>query len=79
MKNEELRALRQELGLQVEWCAERVGHVSARSWKFWESGREGRETPVPLDVQVRMHALAKAIPKALATKATVVQKPDESA
>ena len=65
MKNEELRAVRQELGLPVEWCAERVGGVSARSWKYWEAGREGKATVIPDDVQTRMRALAIAIPKAL--------------
>ncbi len=65
MTNEELRAVRQALGLPVEWCAEHVGGVSPRSWKYWETGREGRETPIPTDVQTRMQALAIAIPRAL--------------
>lgn len=66
MTNAELRELRLRLGLQVEWCAERVGRVSARAWKFWEGGRNGKDVPVPEAVQRKMLALASAVESALA-------------
>ncbi len=67
MKNEELRALRQEIGLPVEWCAERVGGVARRTWTYWEQAREGKDVPIPDDVQRRMLALKTAIAQALKT------------
>ncbi len=65
MKNAELRALRRELDLPTIWCARHVGRVAERTWKYWEAGRNDRETVVPVDVQARMLALRKAMVAAL--------------
>ena len=65
MTNSELREARQSLGLSVEWCAAHVGSVSLRTWNYWESGRNDKVVPVPDDVQRRMRALLRAVPKSL--------------
>ena len=63
----ELRALRAASGHSVNWCAENVGRVSARSWKYWEAGpREGRPATIPADVLSGMRTLAAAVQGALA-------------
>lgn len=61
----QLKAIRLDLKLSGEWCAEMVGGVAPRSWWYWESG--GRT--VPDDVAARMQALSVAIPKALQASA----------
>ncbi len=55
MTNIELQALRKLFLLDVAEAAEEIGHVSPRSWQYWESGR----SPVPDDVATKMEALAK--------------------
>ena len=64
---EELRALRAASGHSAVWCAEHVGGVSVRSWKYWEAGpRDGRPSTVPADVLAGMRTLAAAVQGALA-------------
>ena len=46
MNNHELQALRKILMLDVSEAAQYVGKVSARTWQYWESGRN----KVPQDV-----------------------------
>lgn len=53
MNNKELQAARKLLMLDVSEAAELIGKVSARTWQYWESGRNA----VPDDVDVEMHAL----------------------
>lgn len=66
MTGEELRELRRSLGLQLDWCAEHVGRVAVRTWRFWETGRGGKPVPIPSDVQQRILAVQKALEAALA-------------
>jgi Domain of unknown function (DUF1870) len=56
----ELKTLRTRLGLPVNWCAERIGHVSLRTWRYWEQGRDGQAVAIPADVvdQLRLIELA---------------------
>lgn len=55
MNNKELQAARKLLMLDVSEAAEFVGEVSARSWQYWESGRN----LVPDDVADEMQSLLK--------------------
>ena len=60
---EELRAAS---GHSSPWCARHIGHVTARSWQYWESGgKNGRPCRVPDDVLCAMRRLATAVQQAL--------------
>ncbi|MDO4704733.1 MAG: hypothetical protein Q4A98_00730 [Comamonadaceae bacterium] len=62
-----LRQLRELSGHSAAWCAAHVGHVSLRSWNYWESGtKQGRPVRVPDDVMQTMQRLADAVQQALA-------------
>ncbi len=60
MTNAELRTLRKSLGLTTAYCADRIGKCSVRTWKYWESGRDGKVVRVPDDVQTTMLSLKSA-------------------
>ena len=66
MTNPELRAARQALGLQIQYCADSIGRCSERTWRYWENGRDDKSVPVPADVAERMEKLAAAHLEALA-------------
>ena len=60
--NEKLRQLRTLSGHSAAWCAENVGHVSLRSWQYWETGhKQGHPVSVPVDVLETMGKLATAV------------------
>ena len=61
MTGHELRDTRRRLGLTVQWCAVNDGHVSRRTWQFWEAGRNGQSVRVPEDVVKRMDALDRVM------------------
>lgn len=54
MNNKELQALRKLLMLEVNEAAEQVGEVRARTWYYWEEGRN----PIPPEVAQKMIELA---------------------
>ena len=57
-----LRDLRTLSGHSAAWCAQHVGHVSLRSWNYWEAGtKQGYPVRVPDDVMHTMRTLAAAV------------------
>lgn len=61
-----LRQLRDLSGHSATWCAEHVGHVTLRSWNYWEAGtKQGHPVSVPDDVMQIMRELAAAVQAAL--------------
>ncbi|OHV13024.1 DUF1870 family protein [Kushneria phosphatilytica] len=53
MNGKELQALRKMLMLDVSEAASHVGHVSNRTWQYWEAGR----SRIPVDVEMEMEVL----------------------
>lgn len=61
-----LRQLRELSGHSAAWCAAHVGHVSLRSWNYWESGtKQGHPVRVPEEVMQTMQRLAAAVQQVL--------------
>lgn len=53
LNNLELQAARKLLMMDVSEAAAEIGHVSNRTWQYWEAGR----SPVPTDVALEVEAL----------------------
>jgi hypothetical protein len=53
MNNLELQAARKLLMMDVSEAAAEIGHVSNRTWQYWEAGR----STVPTDVALEVEAL----------------------
>ena len=56
MNHKELQASRKLLMLEVNEAAEHVGQVRARTWYYWEEGRN----PIPPEVAQKMMELTAA-------------------
>ena len=61
----QLAELRAISGHSAAWCAEHIGHVSKRTWLYWEAGRNGLPPNPPAGVIAGMEILASAVQAAL--------------
>jgi hypothetical protein len=68
MTPEQFKPLADHHDLSIPWLAEKVGHVSERTMRYWVNGRPGINTQVPDDVVKRMKRLNKVLDRILACK-----------